>query len=196
MGLESAVLDAVGTLTDDPMHGLVLSFTSPRTVEGIAGTVDDSGLVLFTPTTLGENNTSGTFTLYFGGSDIGLTADDEDIDAFEFQDDFFLISTNRSFSVTSTGGDAAGQDEDLLLCVADPDCRFLTVLDLTGPTFSTIGSYSVPGDSGPNEDVFRCHFDVQGCFGDAATFEKFFADDDHTIAGDITGLEVPGLPGE
>jgi hypothetical protein len=48
-------------------------------VPGIAGTVDDSDIVRFEGA-LGDA-TTGTFSLYFDGSDVGLTASDHDVDA-------------------------------------------------------------------------------------------------------------------
>jgi hypothetical protein len=92
----------------------VLSFTEAGTIPGV-GSVDDSDLVLFTPTAIGES-TAGTFSMFFDGSDIGLTRSDEDVDAVEFDGyggnmDLYL-STTGSFTADSL----SGEDEDIFLC--------------------------------------------------------------------------------
>jgi hypothetical protein len=42
--------------------------------------VDDSDIVCFVPSSLGAT-TAGAFVFHFDGSDVGLTTDDEDVDA-------------------------------------------------------------------------------------------------------------------
>ena len=54
------------------------------------GAVDDSDILEFTPTKLG-NTVEGSFSLYFNGSDVSLTTSDEDIDAIHLLDDGDLI---------------------------------------------------------------------------------------------------------
>jgi hypothetical protein len=72
--------------------------------------VDDSDIVKFTPTTTGEF-TSGTFSMYFDGSDVGLTNDAEEIDAIAIdQGGNLVISTKGSFNVPGV----SGSDEDLI----------------------------------------------------------------------------------
>ncbi len=90
---------------------ILLSFDSATfTVPGV-GTVEDSDVVRFIPTSLGST-TSGTFQFYFDGSDVGLTTADEDIDAIDVAaDGKIIISTLGAFSVTG----ASGQDEDLAI---------------------------------------------------------------------------------
>lgn len=97
-------LDDFALLADG---SLLLSFENPTAVAGISGKVDDSDLVRFVPTTLGQS-TAGRFELYFDGSDVGLTTNNEDIDAFaQLADGALLISTRGSASVTgATGGNA------------------------------------------------------------------------------------------
>ncbi|MBD2358011.1 hypothetical protein H6G41_25945 [Tolypothrix sp. FACHB-123] len=72
--------------------------------------VDDSDIVKFTPITTGEF-TSGTFELYFDGSDVGLSTDSEEIDAIAIAPDGNLvISTKGSFTIPGV----SGSDEDLI----------------------------------------------------------------------------------
>ena len=75
------------------------------------GAVDDSDILRFTPITLGAN-TAGAFSLYFDGSDVGLSDDAEDIDALALlPDGRLLISTKGSVTVEGL----KAKDEDLLL---------------------------------------------------------------------------------
>ncbi len=144
------------------------------------GTLAGSGhdLLLFTPTSLGDT-TAGTWSLYFDGSDVGLTTTNENIDAVaELSDGRILISTSGAVSVTG----ASGQDEDLIafaptslgdntagtwslyfdgsavgLTTNDAeDVSALYVAESGGlPTLylATRGNFSVTGASGANEDV-------------------------------------------
>ena len=87
---------------------LLLSFTTAGTVGGLS--VDDSDIVQFSPTSLGAT-TSGTFSLYFDGSDVGLSSNGEDIDAMTLASDGRLIvSMSGNFSANG----ASGADEDLV----------------------------------------------------------------------------------
>lgn len=88
-----------------------LSFDRPVAVPGM-GTVDDSDIVLYTQSLLGNS-----WTLYFDGSQIGLTTDAEDIDSFYVNVvGDILFSTAGNFSVPNPGGtEYAGQDEDLIM---------------------------------------------------------------------------------
>ncbi len=68
VGIESLAVDAFAHLADGT---LVLSFTQPGPVPGVAGTVDDSDLVRFVPSSFGPD-TAGTFEPWFDGSDVAL----------------------------------------------------------------------------------------------------------------------------
>jgi len=139
--------------------------------------VDDSDIVRFTPTSLGAN-TAGTFTLYFDGSDVGLSTSDEDVDAISLDaSGRLIISTVGACSMNG----ASGQDEDLFTFNAtslgsntagtfsilfdgsdvglgsnsseDVDAACWTASSTI--LLSTVGNFSVPGLSGANEDVFQ-----------------------------------------
>jgi len=74
------------------------------------GTVDDSDLLAFTGTW--GPDTSGTWSMYFDGSDVDLSTGAEDIDAVALLDNGdLLISTLGNPSVTGLSG---LQDEDVL----------------------------------------------------------------------------------
>ena len=107
VGLSGFTLDAFDVI--GPTE-ILMSFTGAGSVPGISGTVDDSDLVQFTATGLGAE-TSGSFELYFDGSDVGLTSGSEDVDASRLlEDGRLLLSTRGSFGVSGV----SGRDEDLL----------------------------------------------------------------------------------
>ena len=172
VGLSGLKLDAFAVISSDE---ILISFTNAGSVPGIAGTVDDSDIVLFTATSLGES-TAGSFSLYFDGSDVGLSKRGEDIDAIELlENGHLLISTQGGLSVSG----ASGKDEDILeftprslgasttgswalyfdgsdvgLGNGSEDVDAMG-LDATGKIYlSTVGSFTANGLSGADEDVF------------------------------------------
>ena len=103
VGVGGVDVDAF-SLVDDGT--LLLSFDAPVSIP--LGTVDDSDIVRFTPTSLGTN-TAGTFSSYLVGSSVALTTDAEDIDAIGFTPDKRLVvSTTGSLTVSGTSGNHAG----------------------------------------------------------------------------------------
>jgi hypothetical protein len=166
-------LDAFAFLDDD---SLLLSFNNSTTITG-AGTVDDSDIVRFDATSLGTT-TAGSFSLYFDGSDVGLTTGTEDVDALELNGlGRLLASTSGAvaaqgisavdqdvlrFAPTSLGTTTAGtwsfvfDGSDVGLTTA---AEGIDALAISNGSFylSTAGMFSVPGRSGANEDVFLCN---------------------------------------
>ena len=140
----TANVDAYTVLEDGT---LLFSFSAPTSISGV-GTVDDSDLVRFSASALGEE-TSGIFELYFDGSDVGLDSGSEDIDAVatDSNGDLLVSLLGRA---TVSGINVA--DEDIL--------RFIP----TALGSSTSGSWSLyldgsdvglGGNSG--EDVWGVH---------------------------------------
>lgn len=156
---------------------LLMTFDDPFSLSGI-GTVDNSDILQFFPTSLGDN-TAGSFSLYFDGSDVGLTTSGENIDAISLAPDGRLVvSTTGNFNVPG----ASGNDEDLLIFNATGfgsntsgsfELHFDgSDVDLsnsgedvggnwidpgTGEIYlSTQGNFSVPGVSGASSDIFIC----------------------------------------
>ena len=77
--------------------------------------MQDSDIVKFTATQLGDT-TSGTFELFFRGSDVGLSPTSEDIDAVDLHaDGRLIVSTIGNFAVTGV----SGSDEDLIAFTPD-----------------------------------------------------------------------------
>ena len=104
-------VDAFSKLADG---SLLLSFDGSFSLNPL-GTVDDSDIVKFVPTSLGDT-TTGQFSWYFDASDVGLDTNDEDIDALQVMPDGKLVvSVLGAYGVTDAGGAAlAGDDVDLL----------------------------------------------------------------------------------
>jgi len=133
--------------------------------------------VQFTPTSLGST-TAGTFAMLFDGSDVGLTLDDEDVDAISVSAAGNLVlSTLGPFSVTGI----SGQDEDIIEFLATSfgtvtagsyqwyfdgsdvglstsSSEDIDAADITSSgsiLLSTVGSFSVTGASGTSQDIFE-----------------------------------------
>ena len=158
-----------------PDGSLLLSLEAAGSVPGL-GTVDDSDIVRFVPTSLGST-TAGVFEWYFDGSDVGLTVDNEDVDAISvLPDGRLLVSTLGAFGVTG----ASGEDEDILqftpttlgaatsgawalyfdgsdVGLADNSSEDLNGVWIAANGYlylSTVGNFAVTGVSGANEDIF------------------------------------------
>jgi hypothetical protein len=195
VGLSSRRLDAFGWLDAD---SLLLSLdTDGASLPGVVGTVDDSDIIRFDASSLGST-TAGTFSMYFDGSDVGLTTNAEDVDAFELlSSGTLLLSTEGASSVTG----ASGADEDLLaftpatlgsttsgtfalyfdgsdvgLSASGEDLDAAAV-DAAGRIYlSTRGDLAVTGASGADEDVFVFNpstlgTNTAGTFGSSPYFD-------------------------
>ena len=102
-------IDALYLLSDGR---LVISTVGNHSVPGASGRGED--LTIFTPSALGSS-TSGTWAVYFDGSDVGLSnSSPEDVNGTwvdEATGDIYL-STVGSFGVTGSSGDGA----DIFVC--------------------------------------------------------------------------------
>jgi hypothetical protein len=190
-------VDAFAILPDG---SILLSF------EAASSGVDDSDIVRFTPTSLGSN-TAGTFALYFDGSTVGLTTNDEDVDAIDFAPDGrLLVSTLGNVSVTG----ASGADEDVIalnaggsgwtlyfdgsdvgLTSTSEDINGLWVDPANNQLYlSTTGNFSVTGASGDGSDIFIC---TPGSLGSttSCTFSTYWDGSSNGFSGEITdGLQI------
>jgi hypothetical protein len=115
-------------------------------VPGASGRDED--VLAFTPSTLGST-TSGTWSLYFDGSDVGLTDSSEDIDALDLAGGNLYLSTEGSFSVSGV----LGADEDVFVCgiigLGDVTaCEYLPSLYFDGSTWglaaNDVDAFSFP----------------------------------------------------
>ncbi len=203
VGLSGLEISALGIL---PGGDLIMSFTAAGTVGGLS--VDDSDIVRFTGT-LGPN-TSGTFSLYFDGSDVALTSNGEDVDSIAFTaGGDLIISTTGGFSGTG----ASGADEDLFIFTgtlgASTSGSFTRLFDgsdvglggngaedvdaatLTGGgelLFSTVGNFSVTGLTGADEDVVE----FTGTFGNT-TSGSFSMRQDLSTLGIAAGEDIGSM---
>jgi hypothetical protein len=175
VGLGGSGMD-VNAFTVLPNGEILLSVIAPISLPGV-GSVDDSDIVKFVPTSLGST-TAGTYSIYFDGSDVGLTTDSEDVDAIAITaDNRLVISTEGNYSVS---GLSTGADEDLLLFNSSDlgsntrgtwafhfdgsDADLTSSEDITGAWIAANGdiyltaggNFTVGSVSGQASDIFRC----------------------------------------
>jgi hypothetical protein len=133
----SASAESIDALEVLPDNRILVSTTGNPTVTGVTSGADED-ILAFTPTTLGAT-TSGTWALYFDGSDVGLAdTNNEDIDALDVgpNGDIYL-STIGVFAVTVVAGD----DEDVFVCTpislgSVTVCTYSSVLYFDGSTWA------------------------------------------------------------
>ena len=184
IGLAGTDIDAFELMADGSM---LMSFDIDFTLAGF-GPVDDSDILRFTPSSTGDA-TAGAWEWYFDGSDVGLTKNDEDIDALALlPDGRLLISVFGNVTVP----DVSGKDEDLLVFTpsqlgadtsgtwamyfdgSDVGLADVTTEDIKGVWvngsgslyLTTLGSFSVTAISGDGTDIFKC---TPGSTGDTTT---------------------------
>ncbi len=190
VGIGGTDINALSVQADG---SVVMSFNSGSfSLSGLTGgpsgtTVEDSDLVLFTPSATGSNS-SGSWSYYLDGSDIGLTTNGEDIDGVCILDDGTIMMTTLG---TARGNGPTNRDEDVMLFTptslgsatggtwvtlfdgsdvgfsnsGGEDLNAIS-LDFDGTLlFSTQGTYSASGSSGADEDVSR----FTGTFGSATS---------------------------
>jgi hypothetical protein len=213
VGLGGLTIRAFSVISENE---ILLSFTAPGTVGGIS--VDDSDIVIFTATSLGDV-TDGSFELFFDGSDVGLTTNGEDIDAIELLENGSLListvgnlrgtgasgadedilvftptslgsATAGSFSLFFDGSDVglSGRSEDVDATAFSSDGRIL---------LSTAGNFATNGVSGADDDVFVfTPFSLGGNTSGSFASALFFDRSQHGFGGnDVLGIDLP-LDGE
>ncbi len=173
------------------------------------GSVDDSDVVRYD---------AGTWSLYFDGSDVGLTVDDEDVDAFDIlADGSVVVSTWRGVTVP---GVAAENNEDLLRCVgtfgAATSCTWNLYFDgldvglgggsndenVVGATvasgniyLTTFGNFDTgTGIAGQGADVFACNAATTGPSTACASYSMYFDGSVNGITDSLDAIEVPAAP--
>ncbi len=98
----------VTAIASAPDGRLLISTAGPVTVGGVSA--DGKDVLAFTPASLGDS-TSGSWDLYFDGSDVGLDTTDEDMDALALTGTgSLLLSTLNGFQVPGV----SGGDEDII----------------------------------------------------------------------------------
>jgi len=210
VGLTSFAIDGFSII--GPTQ-ILMSFTTSGTVGGVA--MDDSDVLRFTATSLGAA-TAGTFSMYFDGSDVGLSTAGEDVDAVELlADGRLLVSTTNTatlpegfsvededllaFTPTSLGTVTAGSwavyfdGSDVGLSNSAEDVDAVAV-DASGKLYlSTTGNFAVTGISGPDEDVFvftpsALGSTTQGTFASVRFFDGSLYG---LAANDVFAIDLP-----
>ena len=213
VGLSGFTLDAFALISPTEV---LMSFTAVGSVPGIGGTVDDSDLVKFTAdseSSLGAS-TAGSFGLYFDGSDVGLTRKGENVDGLELLPaGRLLISTTGRFNVngltgsdediieftpTSLGASTAGSwapyfdGSNVELSRKGEDVDALAVDSAGNISLSVIRSFSVPGLSGLDEDVFVCNSPLTGTNTSCSSFTLLFDGSAHGLgSNNVLAIDLP-----
>jgi hypothetical protein len=201
-------IDAFSWLDSDT---LLLSIDAERTdiLPGMTVPLDDSDIVRFDATSLGAT-TAGAFSMYFDGSDVGLTTTAADVDAVELlPTGEIAISTSDSVSVSGI----SARDEDLLaftpVALGSNTSGTLalffdgsdvglgdsgedidgTAVDGSGTLYlSTRAAFAVPGVSGADEDVFVSIRPPSGRRRRAATRRRSSSTDQASVSRRQTSL--------
>jgi hypothetical protein len=135
VGFEDTTNEKIDSLSLLPDGRLLISSTGNPVVPGVSSAKDEDVLA-FTPTALGDT-TSGTWAMYFDGSDVGLAeTSGEDIDALDVVGSNIYLSTQDLFSVPGL----SGADEDVFVCVATSlgnttACNYIPALYFDGSTW-------------------------------------------------------------
>ncbi len=131
-------VDALAVLPDGR---IIISTIDAVSVTGVSGADED--LLAFTPAALGSA-TSGTWAMYFDGSDVGLAdTTNEDINAIDIDSaGKVYISTVGAFSVTGVSGDGS----DVIVCTPG------SLGSTTACTWAMYWDGSVNGFSGQDTD--------------------------------------------
>ncbi len=160
VGLDTSAedVDAIELLPDGRL--LISTLGSPS-VSGVTGGRDED-LLAFTPTSLGDV-TTGTWQMYFDGSDVGLDTSAEDTDALGIgpNGDIYL-STRDVFAVPGV----SGGDEDIFVCTPTSlgdvtACTYSPVLYFDGSAWglaaSDVDAFNLPVDIAPGPPPTATH---------------------------------------
>jgi len=186
--------------------GSVLMSFNTTTTAGAAGSVDDSDIVKFIPTSTGTT-TAGSFEMFFDGSDVGLTSNGEDIDAMAVSTDGkIVISTIGSFSVTGV----SGADEDMIIFTAsafgsttggsfamffdgsdvalnnssNEDVWGAYIADNGDISLSVKSTFAVTGVSGDGADIFTCGLGSTGS-STSCSYSMYFDGSANGFSGEL-----------
>lgn len=137
---------------------LLLALSAPQNVPGV-GQVAAADILRFTPAQLGAN-TQGTLALWLDGSDVGLAAAGEKIDALAFSEDGRLLVSLTGSGVVPKhlGGTVAVRDEDLIEFVPTqmgPNTLGTWLMRLDGSLLPKMGAEDVRGAFLPLVDDYN-----------------------------------------
>ena len=160
-----------------PDGRLLISATGNPSVPG-ATSARDEDVLAFTPTSLG-GLTSGAWSMYFDGSDVGLSeTGGEDIDALDVVGNTIYLSTQNVFSVPGV----SGEDDDVFVCAASSigevtTCNYSPNLYFDGSTWGLT-----------DNDVDAFNFFVPGSIPTVVSTNT----PTHTPTGTATATSGPG----
>jgi hypothetical protein len=205
-GSDVGVTGDVNAFALMPDGSILLSLKGATTLSGV-GSVDDSDIFRFIPTSLGPN-TAGTFSSYFVGANAGLTTNGEDIDAIDFAPDGSLIvSTVGGYRVPGVSGsdedlialDPGGTSWSLYFDGSDVALNTASTEDTNGVWvdtvsnqiyLTTLGAFSVAGLSGDGSDIFICTPDSLGTTT-ACTFTSYWVGSLNGFSGEVVdGIDI------
>ncbi|MCC6166268.1 MAG: IPT/TIG domain-containing protein [Caldilineaceae bacterium] len=115
LGLENTTSEVIDALALTPEGDLLLSLAGSYDLPGVSNGRDED-LIRFTPSQRGDFS-SGTFSLYFDGSDVGLSesADEDVVGVWRDLDspvDELYLTTKGLYNVSGLSGDGA----DIFIC--------------------------------------------------------------------------------
>ena len=189
---------------------ILMSFNQAFILTG-PGTVDDSDIVLFTFSGAPGPNTSGTFSLFFDGSDIGFTRNGEDIDGlYELPNGDLAISTTGR--LIAGGADIRDEDvgifsgttgpatsgsislffdgSDVALGGSGADDVDAVILDGDDLLFSSVGTFIGAGTTGADHDVARFVGNFGSSTSGSATLELELASLGISTSEDVDGMSL------
>ena len=196
----SADIDALLVVDADTFY---MSFNSTDTSVPTLGNVQDEDVVLYD---------AGVWSVFFDGTNVGLTQNSDDVDAFDIlTDGSVVISTLGNGSVPGVG---AFNDEDLLRCVGTfgttTSCTWTMYFDGSDVALSagsedvdgvsvsagsifltTTGTFSVAGLSGQGVDVFACNTPTTGPATACGSFSMFFDGSVYGITDNLDAIDRP-----
>jgi hypothetical protein len=139
VGLDNATAERIDSLSVLPDGRILISTTGNSSIPGVEGRDED--ILAFTPTSLGSS-TSGSWAMYFDGSDVGLAdTSAEDIDGLDVVAGNIYLSTVGDFSVNG----AAGAGEDIFVCAPTSlgdltACNYASTLFFDGSIWGLSGN--------------------------------------------------------
>jgi hypothetical protein len=173
LGFSINDIDALHRLSDG---SFLISLERAQSI-GSLGTVDDSELIQFIPTSLGET-TSGTLLRYLDGTDVGLSSGGEDIDSGGLTPDgrpvvstlggYFAGVSGDSSDLIVLDGATLGENtsgtwalyfdgSDVGLSDSTENISASWINPSNGSIYlTTSGAFSVTGASGSASDIFVC----------------------------------------
>ena len=198
VGLDNLTAEAIDALALTPAGNLLLSFAGNPSVPGVSGRDED--LLQFVPSQLGASS-SGTFSLYFDGSDVELDDNgNEDIWGawLEPNNRDIYLSAKGAFTVPGLSGDGA----DIFICtpgsIGDAtSCAFRLFWDgsANGLAGEVIDGFSIEqGDQELSATLAGLHSAVdQG--PDVPDVEDGFIDPDDTYLDRDHQIFLPSIQG-